>query len=71
MVDKERVGDSVPLPLPHALEVEVREGLPLTVAVRHCDTERLEDSVEESVLDTQADTLGEAETHCDPDSVAL
>ena len=71
VVDGERVSDSVPLPLPQALSVEVREGLPLTVTVGHCDTERLGDGDGESVPDTQTvmvdDAEGEGEEVTEPE----
>ena len=69
--DKDGVTEGLPVPLPQALRVDVREVLPLTVTVGHCDTERLGDGDGDSVLDTQADTVEEAEAHCDSDSVAL
>ena len=71
VMDGEWVGDSVPLPLPQALRVDVREVLPLTVTVGHCDTERLGDGDGESVLDTLPvmvdDADGEGEEAIEPE----
>ena len=73
VVDEEWVRVSVPLPLPQALRVEVRDGLPLADSVPEREAQADGDLVTLLVAETQPECVGEprAEVVMEPEPVRL